>query len=145
MISASKINKTLVSGLVGAIIAAFAATAPAQAQWTPVHQGWSGHWGGFYRPHVHRLHPVARPVMLVSHRRVERPFVRRVVIIERPVVRRPVFVERTVVVRRPGYVRRVVARPVSWREVRFVERPWPGRRWHDHHRRCFLPERYLCR
>lgn len=57
----------------------------------------------------------------------------------RPIVRHyPARYRRVVVVRHPRYGRRV-HHPVYWRRPPWVERPW------HHRRRCFLPERYLCR
>ncbi len=136
MISRSKNKKTLLAGLAAAALGAFAAAAPAQAQ-----------WGSDWDDDI-----------------VERPLVRREVVVERPIVRRTVVVERpmvrrTVVVERPVHVRRVVRRPVYVHRAAYIERPWRPRRWHAHRwhearwdrprwrerHRCWLPERYLCR
>jgi hypothetical protein len=145
MISRSKTKKTLFAGLVAAT-AAFAWTAPAEAQWG--YGGWRGGYGGGGFHHRHFYRPIVRRTVVVERPYVVRPpVIRRTVIVERPIVR-PVFAHRTVVVERPVYVRRVVRRPVYWREARFIDRPWHGRRWHGrwHDRpRCWLPERYLCR
>ena len=102
MIDRSKTKKIL-GGLVGLMVGAFTWTAPADAQWAPMHGGW-GH-GGYHPRHVVRHYP---------------PRYRRVV-----------------VVRHPRYGRRF-GHPVYGHRPRW-ERPW------HHRRRCFLPERYLCR
>ena len=118
MITRSKTKKTLLAGLV-TMFGAFAWAAPAGAGY-PMHGGWGGHHFARPFPVVHRRVVVHRPYV------VRRSNARRIVIIERPIVRRPRFVGHPVHVHHPR-------RPI------YRDRPWRERR------RCFLPERYLCR
>jgi len=148
MIRRSKTKKMLFAAFAAVIFGALGWTAPAEAQWGPRYgdwaSGWRG-WGGYhwmdvglddrdlFRPRYFR-----RPTFDEYPRFVRRPVVRETMIVERRIVRRPVVIHHTVIVKRPVHVGRYVRRPIYERHA------WYERRWHER-RRCFLPERYLCR
>ena len=151
MLHGPRTTKPLLAAFSVVFLSALAMTAPAQAQyaWDDDDDDW--------RPRRERTVVIERSIVRrppaeevfeesVVRRPVERtvivkqpivrPVVHKTVIVEKPVVHKVI---RRVVVKRPVYVERVARRPVFVSRTALLDR-----RWHER-RRCFLPERHLCR